>query len=195
MVRGCIFSLEEDELIWQFNSSGVYSSQSLYKIINFRGVVLVPVHVPAVWNLKIPPRVQFFLSLLSKNKLLTRDNLSIRRKAEEKTCLFCCELESVNHLFFDCVVAKQLWSVMSDIFGRSLGSDFLSIGQLWISNNKFLDCNMFSAAALWGLWKLRNKICFQGIAWKDMRLVLMNIAVTVQSWALLCPQVKKTVFL
>uniref|UniRef100_A0A0A8YTK8 Uncharacterized protein n=1 Tax=Arundo donax TaxID=35708 RepID=A0A0A8YTK8_ARUDO len=25
---------EEDSLIWQFNSSGIYSSQSLYKVIN-----------------------------------------------------------------------------------------------------------------------------------------------------------------
>jgi hypothetical protein len=41
------FSEEEDELIWQFNSSGVYSSQSLYRVINnFRGIT--PVHVPAI---------------------------------------------------------------------------------------------------------------------------------------------------
>jgi hypothetical protein len=52
------FSDEEDSLIWQFNSNGIYSSQSLYKVINFRGIM--PVHVPAVWNLKIPPRVLFF---------------------------------------------------------------------------------------------------------------------------------------
>lgn len=30
-----IFTDEEDSLIWKFNSSGTYSSQSLYKIINF----------------------------------------------------------------------------------------------------------------------------------------------------------------
>jgi hypothetical protein len=59
-------------LIWQFNSSGVYSSVSLYKVINFGGTM--PVHVPAVWSLKIPPRVNFLLWLLSKNSLQTRDN-------------------------------------------------------------------------------------------------------------------------
>jgi hypothetical protein len=48
-------SKDEDELIWQFHSSGVYSSQSLYAVINFRGVT--PVFVPAVWSLKVPPRV------------------------------------------------------------------------------------------------------------------------------------------
>lgn len=40
------FSDEEDSLIWQFNSSDVYSSQSLYKIVNFRGISFV--HVPTV---------------------------------------------------------------------------------------------------------------------------------------------------
>jgi hypothetical protein len=39
------FSDVEDEMLWQFNSSGIYSSQSLYKIINFRGVKSV--HVSA----------------------------------------------------------------------------------------------------------------------------------------------------
>lgn len=53
------FSEEEDELVWQFTSSGIYSSQSLYRVINFRGIK--PVHVSAVWHLKIPLRVHFFL--------------------------------------------------------------------------------------------------------------------------------------
>ena len=66
------FEEEEDALIWQFNSSGIYSSQSLYKIVNFRGVKQV--HVSSLWSLKIFPRVHFFLWLLVNNKILTRDN-------------------------------------------------------------------------------------------------------------------------
>ena len=70
-------------------------SQSLYRIINFRDVI--PVHVSAVWSLKIHPRVHFFLWLLAKNKLLTRDNLSFRKSLEDVSCLFCSEDESVHH--------------------------------------------------------------------------------------------------
>jgi hypothetical protein len=40
------FSHEEDALVWQFQSSGVYSSQSLYSVINFKGLMLV--YIPAV---------------------------------------------------------------------------------------------------------------------------------------------------
>lgn len=67
------FTDEEGSLIWKFNSRGTYSVQSLYKVVNFRGIK--PVLVLAVWSLKIPPRVQCFIWLLSKNKILTRDNL------------------------------------------------------------------------------------------------------------------------
>lgn len=74
---------DEESLIWQFSSNGVYSSQSLYKVINFRGVL--PVNVPAVWSIKIPPRVQLFLWLLINNRTLTRDNLAKRRSVEDKS--------------------------------------------------------------------------------------------------------------
>jgi hypothetical protein len=89
-----------------FSINGIYSSQSLYKIINNRGVL--PIFVSAVWSLKVPPRIHFFLWLLSKNKNLTRDNLQKRREVRDKTCLFCAELETCNHLFFECVVAVRL---------------------------------------------------------------------------------------
>jgi len=78
---------EEDEMVWNFNSSGVYSSQSLYKIINFRGIKSI--HVSTVWNIKVPPRVHFFLWLVINNMSLARDNLAKRRKVEDENCLFC----------------------------------------------------------------------------------------------------------
>jgi hypothetical protein len=53
------FDREEDALVWQFQSSGIYSSQSLDAIINFRGVK--PVYLPSVWKIIVPPRIHFFL--------------------------------------------------------------------------------------------------------------------------------------
>ena len=109
-----LYSDEEDALVWQFTSNGIYSSQSLYRIINFRGIK--PILVPSIWNLKLPPRVHYFLWLVCKNKILTRDNLGKRKKIEDDTCLFCNEKETINHLFFECVVAKQMWTILSSIF-------------------------------------------------------------------------------
>jgi hypothetical protein len=43
---------ESDALYWCYEKSGVYSSQSFYAVIYFRGITLV--HVPAVWNIVVP---------------------------------------------------------------------------------------------------------------------------------------------
>jgi len=58
---------------------------------------------------------------------LTRDDLCKRRTVEDLICLLCCENESVSHLFFGCVVAQQLWCIISDIFNIQLGNSLDSI--------------------------------------------------------------------
>jgi hypothetical protein len=146
---------EGDELVCQFSSSGIYSAHSLYSVINFRGF---PVYFPVVWKLTIPPRVHIFLWLLSKNNLITRDNLGKRRTLNDASCLFCIEEESVDHLFFGCVVAKRAWELVSDALGVNVGSDYVSIAKLCLCNKKFGIVNMVSAALCWSLWKLRNSV-------------------------------------
>jgi len=47
---------------------------------------------------------------------------------------------------------------------------------MWISNNRFLVDNMFCAAALWGLWKLRNDMYFQGTVWRSVLSLLLNFS-------------------
>jgi hypothetical protein len=184
-----IFSDEEDSMIWQFSSNGVYSSQSLYKIINNRGVL--PVFVPAVWSLKIPPRVHFFLWLLSKNKNLTRDNLQKRMEVPNKTCLFCEELETSNHLFFLCVVAVKMWRLVSQCVGIEVGTSFVNIGTLWLSNKRYVLINMITSAALWAIWKFRNSMIFQDVHWRNVGEILEKIVGLLQNWIILCPMDKR----
>jgi hypothetical protein len=83
---------EDDAMVWQYHSSRVYSSQFLYRVINFKGVT--PVFVPLVWKLIVPPTIHSLLWLLSHNKLLTRDNLGKRGKLDVTTYLFYGEEES-----------------------------------------------------------------------------------------------------
>jgi hypothetical protein len=180
------YSDEEDSMVWQFSSNGRFNVQSFYKVVNFRGIQ--PVFISSLWDIKIPPRVQYFLWLLSKNKLLTRDNLSKRRKVEDPTCSFCNE-ESIQHLFFTCVVAKQLWHVFSKTFDiHQLIVSFEDIGKFWLSNKCNGILNMFTLAAVWCLWKLRNDLCFQRSTWKSMAILLFQVAVMVEKWKILYPE-------
>ena len=48
---------------------------SVYRVINFRGIQ--PVLISSIWDIKILPGIQYFIWLLGKNKLLTRDKLLV----------------------------------------------------------------------------------------------------------------------
>jgi hypothetical protein len=49
----------------------------------------------------------------------------------DSLCLFCSE-EAVDHLFFECVVAKRSWELVSKILGVNVGSDYVSMVKLWL---------------------------------------------------------------
>jgi hypothetical protein len=88
------FSEDEDQPILQYETNGIYSSSSMYNLVNFRGVQ--PIYLPPVWKLKIPPRIQVFLWLFSQNKIMTRDNLRARGMAKPLECEMCKEIELSN---------------------------------------------------------------------------------------------------
>jgi hypothetical protein len=154
-----IFSVEEDQLIWKYESKGVYSSKSLYAVINFRGVQ--PVFPPSVWELKIPPRVQIFLWLLSQNKIMTRDNL--RHRGIQKPLVFelCSE---------DCLVSRLLWAVVQEIFDIEI-VDYLSLASKWLCNKKIEQFNVVSSAVMWCIWNNRNHLVFNRKTWMSMKQV------------------------
>jgi hypothetical protein len=76
IVESLHFPNERDAIIWQYNSTGKYSVQSLYAIVNDTGVIQVFTLV--MWKIHVPPRLHIFLWLLANNKILTRDNLAKR---------------------------------------------------------------------------------------------------------------------
>jgi hypothetical protein len=65
--------------------------------------------------------------------------------------MFYSENESINHLFFDCVVAKQAWVGVSKFIGFSIGDCFESMAKCWLCNRKYGVVNMLSSAVCWGL--------------------------------------------
>jgi hypothetical protein len=122
LVEGTSLTDEEDQILWSYTLNDSYSVQSLYAVINCRGVT--PVFVHAIWKLVIPPRVHFFLWLLSHNRLLTRDSLKKCRDVNDPTCLFYSDQESISHLFFNYVVAKNVWTIISKVLEVDIGEDY-----------------------------------------------------------------------
>lgn len=55
------YSDDCDAIVWSFNSSGMYSVQSLYAVVSFRGIL--PNYSPAIWgDLHPSPSANFSLA-------------------------------------------------------------------------------------------------------------------------------------
>jgi hypothetical protein len=66
-------------------------------------------------------------------------------------------------------VAGQASSVVLEIIGFSIVNNFESMARCWLCNKKYGIVNVISSAVRWGIWKLRNSMCFQEVAWKNMK--------------------------
>ena len=182
---------EEDNILWKFESKGVFSVRSMYAVINFRGIT--PTHVHALWKIKVPPKIHFFLWLVSHNKLLTRDNLVKRQRVDDLSCLFCSENESCCHLLFDCVIANVVWTHVSRMTGKNVvPASFTRIANLWLGENSNKVVNIVHATCMWALWTIRNGLCFNGDIWLGMQAVWRKVAYSLSQWQILLSGDAKT---
>jgi hypothetical protein len=79
---------------------------------------------------------------------MTRDNLKKKNMNKPECCIFCSEDESIDHLYFKCIVARHIWQIISVFFDMPLGDDYLSIAKFWIANKKHAVLNSVCAATL-----------------------------------------------
>ena len=97
-----------DRILWSWNSSGLFTVNSLYKWLSFRGV---PTSIyNTLWKAKIPLKIKVFVWLLRHDKILTKCNLQSRGWHGTVDCVFCGAPETVDHLFVTCPFISSLWS-------------------------------------------------------------------------------------
>lgn len=137
----------------------------------------------------------FFLGLIVHNKSLTRDNLAKSQVIPDTSCVFCSEAESIKHLFFDCIVSRQIWEVVADVLHIHIPCSFESLLSFWKINKKFAAVNIFTTATLWGLWRIRNDFVFQGRRWRSMKCVIGLVGSLVRQWKILCPDAQASLLL
>ncbi|WVZ88935.1 hypothetical protein U9M48_035402 [Paspalum notatum var. saurae] len=65
-----------------------------------------------LWKLKAPLKIKIFLWYLRKGIILTKDNLAKRNWQGSLTCASCHKEETINHLFFECHLARVVWSIL-----------------------------------------------------------------------------------
>lgn len=120
---------EPDKVSWLLTRTGAFSVKSLYLYLSTsKDKNRFPYKV--LWKLKIPSRAKSFCWLVVRNRSLTRDNLKKRGWKGCEKCEFCNELETQEHLFFTCPLARFVSNVVGVALNlKNLPSSFLSLYQ------------------------------------------------------------------
>ena len=64
-----------------------------------------------LWGMNIPNKVKQFAWRACRNILATKENLCKRNITKDGLCDYCgAHAETINHLFWHCVHAKDIWS-------------------------------------------------------------------------------------
>jgi hypothetical protein len=85
-------------------------------------------------------------------------------------------------LLFECVVAKRAWQIISQVLCKEVGIDYESVARLWLCNKKHGITNMVTSTVSWSIWKLRNTMIFQGVAWLGMKQLWQRVVPMVRCW-------------
>jgi hypothetical protein len=94
---------EPDVVLWKWIKNKIFSVKSVYEHLtrDDRGS-----SYRRIWKSKISTKIKTFMWLIEQDAILTKDNMLKRKWHGDPNCYFCNSLESMNHLFFECPVAK-----------------------------------------------------------------------------------------
>lgn len=156
------FNNGHDTISWGWTNSGAFSVKSVYEQLT---ITDSGESHSRIWRAKIPYKIKIFLWLLERNATLTKDNMVKRKWTGDPSCRFCKEVESVDHLFFQCPIAHAVWGITAICLGANNTPN--NIRQFWswialaLPNGQSV--HTFGLAAIcWAIWKTRNNACFEG---------------------------------
>ena len=151
---------QKDCFSWSL-SNKTFSVQSMYKdIMKDDGVPQQCI----TWKVKLPLKIKIFLWYLNKGVILTKDNLVKRRWKGNTSCSFCDTSETIQHLFFDCHMARMVWNAVSITFGFPPPANTNSLFGSWLKSFPFRLRNQIligAAAVSWASWLSRNEVVLQ----------------------------------
>jgi hypothetical protein len=151
-----ILSLEIDKnrTIWVWGKSKVFSVKTMYAHLWREEVE----NHKKIWKSKSPLTIKIFMWLIQLNAILTKDTWQ-----GDKRCSFCNQDESVKHLFFECFLAKYVWSMVAKIIGADCRP--INFEQYWpwckkyLPNYKTIHMDALSLIC-WAFRRSRKSVCF-----------------------------------
>ncbi|KAJ4808416.1 RNA-directed DNA polymerase (reverse transcriptase)-related family protein [Rhynchospora pubera] len=151
-----------DSVVWNWNSTGLFSVKSAYHSLVFAGKTRFAGH--ALWKVKVPPTIKIFSVLLFHNRILTQDALLKRNIPFEEGCALCKQnlLETADHLFCHFSFSVELWNRVRGFFPTQIPSILQDVQTVMVQafDRHNSNCAII-LTTFWALWLERNNRIFK----------------------------------
>ena len=122
------------------------------------------------WKSRAPSTCKFCAWLALRDMCWTSDRLARRGLPHQDACPLCDqEDETINHVLLTCVFARSTWGVICEALSKPdwtpTTQDYLDLwldGKQGTNNWQKKDLLTIFVLTIWGLWKHRNAIMFDG---------------------------------
>ena len=115
-------SLEPDSVTWHLESSGSFSTKSLYRaILPAPG----PHELTVLWEIKLPLKIRIFMWQWVRGRLPLGTEVQKRNGPDDGLYPLCGIPEDSNHIFLWCPAVRFLWSGFRDVVGGTWCHDNL----------------------------------------------------------------------
>jgi hypothetical protein len=153
------------------------------QFINCWKKIVVGCHNKWIWKAGIPLKIKVFMWQAFQDAVITRDNMRKRKWPGSPLCSFCCAVETTNHLFFHCSVAKIAWGAMRKVLGTSFCPKNFWQAFVWFYSFLSEKFYMFGMAAVcWAIWILRNKMTFEKYVLQNPAEVVFMVCYFLMHW-------------
>lgn len=160
---------EGRDLVFWNHTGKIYSTKDAYKVSLTQGGSSF--RWDFIWHLKLPPRILLFFWKVEHRLLPSLELIKKRINDNIKTsCSRCrCEIESIDHILWECVSARWVWNFICEWWSIPYDSVILNSHWFWNTTmsfkRKFIKhvWGFVGAAALWTLWIFRNQAVFQKV--------------------------------
>jgi hypothetical protein len=177
----------QDVFVWNQTASGNFSVKSMYlDYMNGHTKYLKKY----IWKLKVPLKIKIFMWFLHIKVILTKDNFIKQNWQCETTCVFCEKEESIQHLFFECHMAKLIWRLIHLTFGLSPPMNVTNLFDNWLSNFDKKDVKQIRVgvcAIVWALRNARNDHIFNKPKAKSFLQIILMATHWLRTWSYLQP--------
>jgi len=124
-------NVSSDKVSWALEKTKMFTTKSLYRFLSSRGM---PSRIAGIiWKCRIPLKIKFFLWQTFNDKLPVGQALLKRGWKGDGKCCLCGVLETINHLLFECVLAKWFWVVIQEVFyERDIPKSLQELSEGWL---------------------------------------------------------------